>query len=708
MSVSGAVVKDDNLHRRPKRAPVTLSAACGFRGNVDSVIRLSTKTSGTAGENLPLLRRQLPVLHGFENLPEGFPVTGEGLENFRREMAGFHPAVAPGDDLHRLFVGEGGFVSPARTEGVVYVRKGGNLSFPWNLPAFQSPGVAASVPFFMVGKTDPSGHGKPRRVAENISAPGRMTGDDPELLGGKFSGFRQDLPWDLELADIVQPREEGDFLLFRLAPAQFSGEDAAIFPDAGDVALRLVVVDPRDELEFFRKVGIGRLHLPAHLLAVDECPEVRCHRNEGFDEEGVLPGDPVEGDLQDALLLAALEEGNEDLALHRWVDGPGRRVPGNVLHPQGRAGQNAFGGGDAVLRNGERGELSVVAARRGKPVVVSFHRRQQHAEGPHVPPYGVEGGGDGLVGILAPGEGVGELQGPLPEGLPHDEAVVHGFELLVHGLRLLVEGGELLLLLGDDLEKVPQVAGEGVHLQNEGLFQAGEAPRKGIHGLGGLDMVPSLDILEPDAHILGQGRDAPDAAVNPPPPDEPDEEKGQQCCHRGRAGNGGTVHGAAHKARQGVDEAQPEPVQKGFLPENHPLAVVGSKEGPGSLGACLPGHETPGPDVGRQAGCVFFGARPDHRSRGGGEDRQDVRRPGHVQLVEIQVHGGEHSFSVHCHDAGEKVPAELVEEIVHLPAGSEDFGGEDHSFRQPSLQDGNNGAVFDNGGQEHAVDPVGG
>jgi hypothetical protein len=31
MSVSGAVVKDDNLHRRPKRAPVTLPAACGFR-----------------------------------------------------------------------------------------------------------------------------------------------------------------------------------------------------------------------------------------------------------------------------------------------------------------------------------------------------------------------------------------------------------------------------------------------------------------------------------------------------------------------------------------------------------------------------------------------------------------------------------------------------------------------------------------------------
>jgi len=30
MSVSGAVVKDDNLHRRPKRAPVMLPAACGF------------------------------------------------------------------------------------------------------------------------------------------------------------------------------------------------------------------------------------------------------------------------------------------------------------------------------------------------------------------------------------------------------------------------------------------------------------------------------------------------------------------------------------------------------------------------------------------------------------------------------------------------------------------------------------------------------
>jgi len=30
MSVSGAVVKDDNLHLRPKRAPVMLPAACGF------------------------------------------------------------------------------------------------------------------------------------------------------------------------------------------------------------------------------------------------------------------------------------------------------------------------------------------------------------------------------------------------------------------------------------------------------------------------------------------------------------------------------------------------------------------------------------------------------------------------------------------------------------------------------------------------------
>jgi hypothetical protein len=29
--IAWAVVKDDNLHRRPKRAPVTLPAACGFR-----------------------------------------------------------------------------------------------------------------------------------------------------------------------------------------------------------------------------------------------------------------------------------------------------------------------------------------------------------------------------------------------------------------------------------------------------------------------------------------------------------------------------------------------------------------------------------------------------------------------------------------------------------------------------------------------------
>ena len=112
--------------------------------------------------------------------------------------------------------------------------------------------------------------------------------------------------------------------------------------------------------------------------------------------------------------------------------------------------------------------------------------------------------------------------------------------------------------------------------------------------------------------------------------------------------------------------------------------------------------------MGDQARRLFPGACPDHRSRGGGEDRKDVRRPRHVQLVEIQVQGGEHGFSVHGHGAGEKVPPELVEEIVHFPAGSEDFTGKDHPLGQPALQDGGNGAVFHNGGQEHAVFPVGG
>ena len=37
--IAWAVVTDDNLHRRPKRAPVTLPAACGFR--VEDVSRAS-------------------------------------------------------------------------------------------------------------------------------------------------------------------------------------------------------------------------------------------------------------------------------------------------------------------------------------------------------------------------------------------------------------------------------------------------------------------------------------------------------------------------------------------------------------------------------------------------------------------------------------------------------------------------------------------
>jgi len=133
------------------------------------------------------------------------------------------------------------------------------------------------------------------------------------------------------------------------------------------------MVNAGDELEFFRHVGIGSFNFPPHFLAVHKPSEVRCHRNEGFQEKRVFFRRFVEGNFQYAFLFSRLKQGNEEFASHYRVYCPCRWMAGEIFHPEWVAGPDALGCSDFLPLNDKPGKITVVSAEGRHVIFVSFH-----------------------------------------------------------------------------------------------------------------------------------------------------------------------------------------------------------------------------------------------------------------------------------------------------------------------------------------------